>query len=188
MNGYTSFTKKLERAGEKNDETHKNWLLWTGVRALHTCCRSSLRLCDHAFVELVDAATIQAARSHVLAGAGTDCVDPDFIWRIQMAKQNARKLDQSQGKAHARRTRGIRSSDAGSMRSVSIGTAGTTLFTCCEPVNCGSGRTLRGYGKSGRLRFVFSSAAAARHLRISSWFPPIRTSGTAQPRNSAGRV
>src|SRR5260370_27922816 len=42
--------------------------------------------------------------------------------------------------------------------------------------------------KSGRLRRVFSIAAARRHFSTSAWFPPIRTSGTAQPRYSAGRV
>src|SRR5216683_6197513 len=42
--------------------------------------------------------------------------------------------------------------------------------------------------KSGRFRRVFSIAAARRHFSTSAWFPPIRTSGTAQPRYSAGRV
>src|SRR5712691_861922 len=42
--------------------------------------------------------------------------------------------------------------------------------------------------KSGRLRRVFSIAAARRHFSTSAWFPPIRTSGTVQPRYSAGRV
>src|SRR5947208_16888303 len=42
--------------------------------------------------------------------------------------------------------------------------------------------------RSGRLRHIFSRAAARRHLATSSWFPPIRVSGTFQPRYSAGRV
>ena len=42
--------------------------------------------------------------------------------------------------------------------------------------------------RSGRLRIVFSNAFRRRHRRISSWLPDINTSGTAIPRNSAGRV
>ena len=42
--------------------------------------------------------------------------------------------------------------------------------------------------KSGRLRRVFSIAFCRRHLATSAWFPPINTSGTFHPRNSAGRV
>src|SRR6266446_1482987 len=42
--------------------------------------------------------------------------------------------------------------------------------------------------RSGRLRRVFSSAPARRHFATSAWFPPMRISGTAQPRYSAGRV
>ena len=46
----------------------------------------------------------------------------------------------------------------------------------------------RSRNRSGRLRSVFCSAQRRRHLRISSWFPFISTSGTCMPRNSAGRV
>src|SRR5208282_592733 len=42
--------------------------------------------------------------------------------------------------------------------------------------------------KSGRLRSVFAKAVLRRQLRICSWFPFTSTSGTAIPRNSAGRV
>jgi hypothetical protein len=42
--------------------------------------------------------------------------------------------------------------------------------------------------KSGRLRWVFSKAAARRQFATSAWWPPIKTSGTFHPRKSAGRV
>src|SRR6516165_4267100 len=42
--------------------------------------------------------------------------------------------------------------------------------------------------RSGRFCKVFSKAFRRRQRRISSWFPFIRTSGTAMPRYSAGRV
>jgi hypothetical protein len=41
---------------------------------------------------------------------------------------------------------------------------------------------------SGRFLRVFSTAAARRHFATSAWFPPIKTSGTLHPRNSAGLV
>jgi hypothetical protein len=44
------------------------------------------------------------------------------------------------------------------------------------------------YSKSGRVLRVFSIAAARRHAATSAWLPPINTSGTFQPRYSAGRV
>src|SRR5579884_135062 len=42
--------------------------------------------------------------------------------------------------------------------------------------------------RSGRFFAVFSRAACWRQRRISAWLPPRSTSGTLQPRNSAGRV
>src|SRR4029077_6947213 len=42
--------------------------------------------------------------------------------------------------------------------------------------------------RSGRLRTVFSKAVCRRQRRISSWLPETRTSGTCNPRKSAGRV
>jgi hypothetical protein len=54
------------------------------------------------------------------------------------------------------------------MRSGSDRVARGTGFTGGERLISLSGPRLKCYSKSGRLRFVFSRAAAARHLRICS--------------------